>query len=94
MSTAQRNRKKQLSRLTKLLCITEKCWREATKDSDVDIENRYLFADAFFEEIRKLSTVHLKMLLKGHDDQIFFQRKGTLTVIKDEIFDRTVLKKK
>ena len=92
MSTAKANRRKFIARRARLLKATEKCWQTATGGQTVDNESKHLYTNAYLEEVRKLSTVTLKAILKGHEDRIVRRAPETLLAIKNEIFERMLRK--
>lgn len=69
--------------------LTSKCWETATGGQIVDKAQAHLYENRYIEEIRKLSTRSLKLIIRAHEEGLLKRREDTLTAIKNEIFERT-----
>lgn len=70
--------------------ISGRCWHRVANGAEVTDENRDEFTAKYLEELRNLPTKDLEDILAGHKVGIVRRREDTLTVIKNELFDRGI----
>lgn len=70
--------------------ITGRSWARACGGVEVTDENRDELTARYLEELKTLSTEDLESVLAGHKNKIVYRREDTLTVIKNELFDRGI----